>query len=71
MRFLYININYNTLIFVYFMKKYEEPQMKLHELRTKTSMLESSPEKMHVDTKTSTDAGKNDLEDFESATLTW
>ena len=53
------------------MKKYEEPQMKLHELRAKTSMLESSPEKMHVDTKTSTDAGKNDLEDFESATLTW
>ena len=34
MRFLYININYNTLIFVYFMKKYEEPKLKLHELKT-------------------------------------
>ena len=53
------------------MKKYEEPKVKLHELRTKTSMLESSPEKMRVDTKTSTDASKTDLEDFESVTLTW
>ena len=53
------------------MKKYEEPKMKLHELKTKTSMLESSPEQMRVDTKTSTDASKTDLEDFESATLTW
>ena len=25
------------------MKKYEEPQMKLHELMTKTAMLEASP----------------------------
>ena len=34
MRFWYININYNTLIFVYFMKKYEEPKLRLHLLKT-------------------------------------
>ena len=47
------------------MKKYEEPKMKLHELKMKTSMLEDS---MNFDTQTSKDASKPDLEDFDVVT---
>ena len=49
------------------MKKYEEPKMKLHELKMKIAMLQDS---MNFDTRTSKEATKPDLEDFNSTTNT-
>ena len=50
------------------MKKYEEPQMKLHELKSGQIMAASLG---RADTKTADVPEKQDLEDFETTTVDW
>ena len=50
------------------MKKYEEPQMKLHELKSGRIMAASLG---RADTKTADVPEKQDLEDFETTTVSW
>jgi hypothetical protein len=50
------------------MKKYEEPQMKLHELKSGQIMAASLG---RADTKTTAVPEKQDLEDFETTTVSW
>lgn len=49
-------------------KNYFQPIMRLHELKSGRIMAASLGE---ADTKTSADAEKPDLEDFETTTVSW
>lgn len=50
------------------MKKYEEPKMKLHELKSGQIMAASLG---RADTKTADVPEKQDLEDFETTNVSW